>query len=114
MPPMNDVLGHLHAVPAVPAVRVAWVLYPLPVGLRSAAQTHKLLLWEGAAGDLWSDAPRCPSYQEDFLRRNGHLHEGRVLAFHAGVVLVADDQGRLLTLAPENLRVLPPSYPVVG
>lgn len=100
----------LRAVPPTTPLRVAWAIVR-----RDDPRPTVTLLWEGArapSAPMWAEVAGAACVSEAYLRTLGYLHEGHILAFSAGVVLCAADDGRLYTLAPENLRVLPPEVPV--
>lgn len=97
----------LRAVPATTDVRVTWVI------LRPPYHVTQTLVWTGEHRDngepVWDDG-----WHESVCRKQGYAHDGRILAFSNGAVLVADDQGRLFTLEPRHLRVHLPTYPTIG
>ena len=108
------------AVPSAAEIRVRWVAYPFceqtgrdctvcacPV----CEGKPRPLLWEGVwtAPDqtpLWSTRPGVACAVEPTLRTRGWTRDGTVRAFAHGALLVVGDDGRVLTLAPEHVRVL--------
>lgn len=97
----------LRVVPATTDVRVTWVM----LGAGRVLERDTLLTW---TGQHLNDEPIWGSgWHESFCRKQGDAHDGRILAFSHGTVLVTDDQGRLFTLEPKHLRVHLPTYPAL-
>lgn len=91
------------AVP--PNLRVRWIEdYS---GLFDAKQVRT---WAGHVHEgehLWCDHNGAASVSENHAMKRGATRDGTVLGFAAGTLLVAGDDGRILTLAHNTVRRLP-------
>ena len=111
------------AVPSTTEIRVRWVDYPFcaRTGRDCTAcdcpvceGKPRPLLWEGVVHEgepLWSPRLRQPSLRESCATTQGWTRDGTVRAFAHGALLVVSDDGRVLTLAPENVRALTEEKP---
>ena len=90
-----------------PNVRVRWIEdYS---GL-SVAPVRETRTWAGHAYDndhLWCDHNGAASVSENHATKRGATRDGTVLGFSAGTLLVAGDDGRILTLHHNTVRRLP-------
>lgn len=105
-------------VPASPTIRVRWIEYPFcarsrqdAAGCRCPACEGKPrpLLWESVVHDgepMWSTEPRTSCLRESAAVRERWVHDGAVVAFRAGTLLIAADDGRVLTLDTDRVRRL--------
>lgn len=106
------------AVPASPTLRVRWVEYPFCLRRRQDAAScrcsecegkPRLLWWEGVTHDdepLWSTDPHTPCLRESAALRERWARDGTVVGFAAGTLLVAREDGRVLTLDTDRVRRL--------
>jgi len=113
------------AVPSAVEIRVRWVDYPFcarssydcsACACSVCGGKPRPLLWEGVwtAPDqtpLWSTRPGVACAVEPTLRTQRWTRDGTVRAFAHGALLVVGDDGRVLTLAPEHVRVLTEEKP---
>ena len=111
-------LGEFAAVPASPALRVRWVEYPFCARSRQDAAGCRCpvcegkprpLWWESVIHDgepMWSTEPGVPCFRESAASRQRWVHDGAVVAFRAGALLIAADDGRVLTLNTDRVRSL--------
>ena len=93
------------AVP--PNVRVCWL--EEYTGL-SIAPVRRLRTWTGVVHNgeyYWCDDDGHASVSERHARSRGTVREGTLLGFAAGTLLVAGDDGRILTLPHDQVRRLP-------
>lgn len=85
-----------------PNIRVRWIEdYS---GLFDAKQVRT---WAGHAHDndyLWCDHNGAASVSENHAMKRGVTRDGTVLGFAAGTLLVACDDGRILTLPHNTVR----------
>jgi hypothetical protein len=115
---MTD-LSAFTALPPTAPVRVRWIEYPFCEHTRRGVQDcacrvcegkPRPILWGGVGHEgvpLWSpvlNALMC--VPENHAAEQGWAKDGTVLAFAHGLLLVAGDDGRVLTLATFNVRVL--------
>ena len=111
------------AVPSTTEIRVRWVDYPFcaRTGRDCTAcdcpvceGKPRPIWWEGVVHEgepLWSPRIREPSLRESCATTQGWTRDGTVRAFAHGALLVVSDDGRVLTLAPENVRALTEEKP---
>jgi hypothetical protein len=114
-----------HAMPSAVEIRVRWVDYPFcarssydcaSCACSVCGGKPRPLLWEGVwtAPDqtpLWSTRPGVACAVEPTLRAQRWTRDGTVRAFAHGALLVVGDDGRVLTRAPEHVRVLTEEKP---
>lgn len=82
-----------------PNVRVRWIEGPF-----DAKQTRT---WAGHVHEgehLWCDHQGYASVRESVAQSRGAVRDGTVLGFAAGTLLVAGDDGRILTLPFNTVR----------
>lgn len=90
-----------------PSVRVRWLEdYE---GL-SISPVRSVRTWAGVVHDgdpLWCDKDGYASVRESGASTRGAVRDGRILGFAAGMLLVAGDDSRILTLKTNEVRRLP-------
>lgn len=90
-----------------PNVRVRWIEDWLLSKVIPVLETRT---WTGVVHDgdhLWCDRNGAASVSENRAIERGVTRDGTVLGFDAGTLLVAGDDGRILTLAHTLVRRLP-------
>jgi hypothetical protein len=115
---MTD-LSAFTALPPTAPVRVRWVEYPFcerffervkDCGCPICEGKPRPILWGGVVREgvpMWSpvlNALMC--VPENHAAEQGWVKDGTVLAFAHDLLLVAGDDGRVLTLATSNVRTL--------
>lgn len=90
------------AVP--PNVRVRWIEQP------TAPKSILSILWEGQVTEddyLWSDHNGTSTVSEHRAIAIGCVRDGTVRGVCAGTLLIAGDDGSIVTLPVRQVRVLP-------
>jgi hypothetical protein len=114
---MTD-LSTFTALPPTAPVRVRWVEYPFCELFGTGAKgcgcpicegKPRPLHWGGVVHEgehMWSVPPKgVMGFRESHAMEQGWAKDGTVLAFARDLLLVAGDDGRILTLATSNVRI---------
>ncbi len=107
------------ALPPTAPVRVRWVEYPFcerfgtgvkDCGCPICEGKPRPILWGGIVHEgvpMWAPLLNAlMSLRESHAMEQGWAKDGTVLAFAHGLLLVAGDDGRVLTLSTSNVRTL--------